>query len=104
MLSGPAGLTVVMLAAIASLGSWLAVLAATVVAGVIQLLLSVARAGWRGWTQFGPFIITIVAVLFTDLLKGVSIGLGLGFFILKDNAKAGSLELHGILSGAVAGH
>lgn len=30
-------------------------------------------------------------MLFTDLLKGVSIGLVLGFFfILKDNAKAGS--------------
>ena len=49
-------------------------------------------AQWRlGWAQFGPFIITIMAVLFTDLLKGVSIGLILGFFfILKDNAKAGS--------------
>lgn len=50
------------------------------------------RQQWRlGWAQFGPFIITILAVLFTDLLKGVSIGLVLGFFfILKDNAKAGS--------------
>ena len=50
------------------------------------------RQQWRlGWTQFGPFIFTIAAVLFTDLLKGVSIGLVLGFFfILKDNAKAGS--------------
>ncbi|TPG71712.1 SulP family inorganic anion transporter [Hymenobacter nivis] len=50
------------------------------------------RAQWRlGWAQFGPFIITIAAVLFTDLLKGVSIGLVIGFFfILKDNAKAGS--------------
>lgn len=50
------------------------------------------RGQWRlGWAQFGPFIFTIGAVLFTDLLKGVSIGLVLGFFfILKDNAKAGS--------------
>ncbi|MFD1872156.1 SulP family inorganic anion transporter [Hymenobacter bucti] len=50
------------------------------------------RGQWQlGWAQFGPFIFTIVAVLFTDLLKGVSIGLVLGFFfILKDNAKAGS--------------
>ena len=53
---------------------------------------SLYRRQWRlGWAQFGPFIFTIVAVLFTDLLKGVSIGLVLGFFfILKDNAKAGS--------------
>ena len=50
------------------------------------------RKQWQlGWVQFTPFIITIVAVLFTDLLKGVSIGLVLGFFfILRDNAKAGS--------------
>jgi MFS superfamily sulfate permease-like transporter len=50
------------------------------------------RKQWQlGWAQFTPFIITILAVLFTDLLKGVSIGLVLGFFfILKDNAKAGS--------------
>ena len=54
--------------------------------------LALYRKQWRlGWAQFGPFIITIAAVLFTDLLKGVSIGLVLGFFfILKDNAKAGS--------------
>ena len=37
------------------------------------------------------FTIAIVGVLLTDLLKGVSIGLVLGFFfILTDNAKVGS--------------
>jgi MFS superfamily sulfate permease-like transporter len=50
------------------------------------------RTQWRlGREQFVPFIITIAAVLFTDLLKGVAIGLVLGFFfILRDNSKAGS--------------
>ena len=50
------------------------------------------RMQWRlGREQFLPFIITIVAVLLTDLLKGVTIGLVLGFFfILRDNSKAGS--------------
>ncbi|WP_310397697.1 SulP family inorganic anion transporter [Hymenobacter sp.] len=50
------------------------------------------RKQWQlGREQFVPFIITIAAVLFTDLLKGVSIGLVLGFFfILRDNSKAGS--------------
>ena len=50
------------------------------------------RSQWQlGWQQFGPFLFTIVAVLFTDLLKGVSLGLAVGFFfILRDNAKAGS--------------
>ena len=44
--SGPAaGLTVVVLSAIFTLGSWPAVLAATAVAGVIQMGLGLARAG-----------------------------------------------------------
>ncbi|MBD2715287.1 SulP family inorganic anion transporter [Microvirga sp. STR05] len=43
------------------------------------------RTQWKlGWRQFLPFIITIVAVLLTDLLKGVTIGLVVGiFYILK---------------------
>jgi MFS superfamily sulfate permease-like transporter len=63
------------------------------------------RQQWRlGWAQFGPFIITIAAVLFTDLLKGVSIGLVLGFFfILKDNAKAGSYLRRDETAGAAEG-
>lgn len=40
----------------------------------------------RGWDQFTPFIITFVAILFTDLLIGVLIGLAAGvFFILRAN-------------------
>lgn len=39
-----------------------------------------------GWTQFLPFIITIVAIVGTDLLKGIGIGLVASiFFILKSN-------------------
>ncbi|UOG76485.1 SulP family inorganic anion transporter [Hymenobacter tibetensis] len=40
---------------------------------------------WRlGMQQFLPFIVTIIAVLLTDLLKGVTIGLVVGiFYILK---------------------
>jgi len=47
------------------------------------------RKQWQlGWAQFLPFIVTIVAVLFTDLLKGVGVGLAVGFFfILKANAE-----------------
>jgi MFS superfamily sulfate permease-like transporter len=41
-----------------------------------------------GMYQFLPFIITIVAILFTDLLIGISIGLGVSiFFILRNNYK-----------------
>jgi MFS superfamily sulfate permease-like transporter len=41
-----------------------------------------------GIQQFIPFIITVVAVVFTDLLKGVGIGLIISiFYILKGNMK-----------------
>jgi MFS superfamily sulfate permease-like transporter len=34
---------------------------------------------WRqGWTQFIPFVATVVAILFTDLLVGIVIGLAIG--------------------------
>jgi MFS superfamily sulfate permease-like transporter len=39
-----------------------------------------------GWDQFLPFIATIIGVLFTDLLKGIAIGLVFAvFFILRKN-------------------
>lgn len=43
----------------------------------------------QGMDQFLPFIVTIVVMLLTDLLKGVSAGIVLSvFFILKQNYKA----------------
>jgi MFS superfamily sulfate permease-like transporter len=44
---------------------------------------------WRaGKYQFIPFIVTVLAVVFTDLLKGVGIGLAVSIvFILKGNMK-----------------
>ena len=40
----------------------------------------------HGWTQFVPFIITIMAILYTDLLIGIGIGLVASiFFVLKNN-------------------
>ena len=42
----------------------------------------------KGWDQFIPFITTIVAILFTDLLKGIGIGLVIAiFYIIKRNFK-----------------
>jgi MFS superfamily sulfate permease-like transporter len=39
-----------------------------------------------GWVQFLPFIITIVAVQFSDLLKGIALGMLVSFFyILRAN-------------------
>ncbi|MFN0121669.1 MAG: SulP family inorganic anion transporter, partial [Blastocatellia bacterium] len=50
---------------------------------------SVFRNMWQnGKFQFFPFIATVIAVVFTDLLKGVGIGLAISvFFILKGNMK-----------------
>lgn len=40
----------------------------------------------KGWDQFIPFAATIIAILLTDLLKGISIGIMVGlFFVLKTN-------------------
>lgn len=39
-----------------------------------------------GWNQFLPFIITIIAIVFTDLLTGIGVGVVVAvFFILKNN-------------------
>lgn len=42
----------------------------------------------KGWDQFLPFVITISAILLTDLLIGVLIGIAAGlFFVLRSNFK-----------------
>jgi MFS superfamily sulfate permease-like transporter len=44
------------------------------------------RSAWRlGWAQFIPFAVTVIAILFTDLLRGIGIGLvvGLGFVLAE---------------------
>ncbi len=48
------------------------------------------RSAWaRGWNQFIPFVTTIVAIYFTDLLIGIIIGLAVGlFFVVKTNYHA----------------
>jgi MFS superfamily sulfate permease-like transporter len=40
----------------------------------------------KGWDQFVPFTITVLAILFTDLLTGVVIGIVVGiFFVVRSN-------------------
>ncbi len=44
----------------------------------------------RGWYQFVPFVVTIVGLVFTDLLTGVGIGMVAAiFFLLLENYKQG---------------
>jgi MFS superfamily sulfate permease-like transporter len=43
----------------------------------------------KGWDQFLPFIITVVAILLTDLLIGIFIGMIAGlYFVLRSNFKS----------------
>lgn len=43
----------------------------------------------KGWDQFLPFLITIAAILATDLLKGVLIGIAVGlFFVMRSNFRS----------------
>ncbi len=43
----------------------------------------------KGWNQFLPFVGTILAILATDLLKGVLIGIGIAIiFIIRSNFKS----------------
>ena len=40
----------------------------------------------KGWNQFLPFIFTVIAILLTDLLVGIGIGMVVGlFFVMKTN-------------------
>jgi MFS superfamily sulfate permease-like transporter len=49
----------------------------------------------KGWDQFLPFVITIIAILLTDLLIGVLIGIGVGlFFIIRSNFKTSVFIVH----------
>lgn len=43
----------------------------------------------KGWDQFMPFVITVVAILLTDLLVGIIIGCGVGlFFVMRSNFRS----------------
>lgn len=44
---------------------------------------------WRsGYSQFVPFVVTVLAVVFTDLLKGVAVGMLISiYFILRNNLR-----------------
>ena len=48
---------------------------------------AIYRTQWKiGYQQFIPFVVTVVAILFTDLLVGISIGMAVGvYFILRAN-------------------
>lgn len=64
-----------------------ALAAILIVTGYKLAKISVFKTMFRkGWEQFIPFIVTVLAIVFTDLLKGVMIGTVFSvFYILRSN-------------------
>lgn len=58
--------------------------------------ISLFKEFWhKGYDQFLPFVITIVAILFTDLLEGILIGIAVGlFFMIRSNFKSNMLVVN----------
>ena len=47
-----------------------------------------------GWKQFVPFIVTVLGIIFTDLLIGLSLGLGVGVVVVLIKSYQNSHFLH----------
>ncbi len=49
----------------------------------------------KGFDQFFPFVATVAAIIFTDLLIGIAIGIAIGlFFVIRSNFKTSLLVVH----------
>lgn len=49
----------------------------------------------KGWDQFVPFVVTIVAILLSDLLTGILIGMGVAlFFLVRSNFRSSVMIVH----------
>ena len=49
---------------------------------------------YLGWTQFVPFIITVIMIVFTNLLIGIFTGLAIGVIVILVKSYQNSLFLH----------
>ncbi len=47
-----------------------------------------------GWKQFVPFIVTVLGIVFTDLLIGISLGMGVGIVVILIKSYQNSHFLH----------
>ncbi|WP_394748275.1 SulP family inorganic anion transporter [Spongiimicrobium salis] len=53
------------------------------------------KAMWKaGWKQFVPFIVTVVGIVFTDLLIGIALGLAVGIVVVLYKSYQNSHFLH----------
>ncbi|NJC25671.1 SulP family inorganic anion transporter [Neolewinella antarctica] len=56
-----------------------------------------------GWKQFGPYIVTVLAIVFTDLLTGIALGLVVAIIIILYKSYQNSHFLHRVDSDDAAG-
>ncbi|WP_273568436.1 SulP family inorganic anion transporter [Maribacter halichondriae] len=47
-----------------------------------------------GWKQFVPFVVTVLGIIFTDLLVGIGLGLGVGIIVILIKSYQNSHFLH----------
>lgn len=49
----------------------------------------------KGWDQFVPFVVTIAAIVTTDLLKGIIVGIAVGlFYMVRSNFRSSVFVVH----------
>jgi MFS superfamily sulfate permease-like transporter len=47
-----------------------------------------------GWKQFVPYVVTVLGIIFTDLLVGIGMGLGVGIIVILIKSYQNSHFLH----------
>ncbi len=82
-------ISVVFLASVLNLIPLAALAALLLLVGYKLAKISLFKSMYKlGWDQFLPFIVTVVAIQFSDLLKGIGFGMAVSmFFILRNNYK-----------------
>jgi len=56
-----------------------------------SLFISMYKMGWK---QFLPFAVTVIGIVFTDLLVGIALGLGVGIVVILIKSYQNSHFLH----------
>ncbi len=90
-----------MLAAVVAIPTLLNLIPLSVLAAVLLVVgyklakpSTVAAIYRSGWKQFVPYIVTVVAIVFTDLLTGIGLGLAVGIIIILYKNYENSHFLH----------
>ena len=58
----------------------------------------------KGWKQWVPFVVTVVGIVFTDLLIGIGLGLAVGIVVILIKSYQNSHFLHKVESDSGKGH